>query len=150
VRKLLHLAALCALATLAFAPTALAQDLYDCSDFDTQEEAQAQLLPGDPYGLDEDSDNKACEDLPSGGNTMSTPASHSTSPSASPTSSAAASSATSATVSASSGASTPTTASASATASVLAETGGASPLALISIALLIGGGILAAGILRRH
>jgi hypothetical protein len=44
-------------------------DLYDCSDFDTQEEAQAQLLPGDPYGLDGDNDGMACDDLPSGGTT---------------------------------------------------------------------------------
>jgi len=44
-------------------------DLYDCSDFETQEEAQAQLLPGDPYGLDGDNDGQACETLPSGGTT---------------------------------------------------------------------------------
>ena len=44
-------------------------DLYDCSDFDTQEEAQAQLLPGDPYGLDGDNDGMACDTLPSGGTT---------------------------------------------------------------------------------
>lgn len=40
---------------------------YDCADFATQEEAQEQLLPGDPYGLDADNDGIACEDLPSGG-----------------------------------------------------------------------------------
>ena len=44
-------------------------DLYDCSDFDTQEEAQAQLLPGDPYGLDGDNDGMACDNLPSSGTT---------------------------------------------------------------------------------
>jgi Excalibur calcium-binding domain len=44
-------------------------DLYDCTDFDTQEEAQAQLLPGDPYGLDGDNDGQACDTLPSGGTT---------------------------------------------------------------------------------
>lgn len=47
-------------------PTAAAVD-YDCADFATQEEAQEYLLPGDPYGLDGDSDGYACEDLPSGG-----------------------------------------------------------------------------------
>jgi len=47
-------------------------DLYDCSDFNTQQEAQAQLLPGDPYGLDADNDGIACEDLPSGPGTTST------------------------------------------------------------------------------
>ena len=56
---------------LACEGVAVAQtaDLYDCSDFDTQEEAQAQLLPGDPYGLDADNDGQACETLPSGGAT---------------------------------------------------------------------------------
>jgi hypothetical protein len=56
---------------LAFEGMAGAQtaDLYDCSDFDTQEEAQAQLLPGDPYGLDADNDGMACDTLPSGGTT---------------------------------------------------------------------------------
>src|SRR5215212_5522992 len=39
-------------------------DLYDCSDFDYQEDAQAQLLTGDPYGLDADDDGIACEELP--------------------------------------------------------------------------------------
>jgi hypothetical protein len=57
--------------SLASAGVAVAQttDLYDCSDFDTQEEAQAQLLPGDPYGLDGDNDGMACDTLPSGGTT---------------------------------------------------------------------------------
>lgn len=39
---------------------------YDCADFATQEEAQEQLSPGDPHGLDGDNDGVACEDLPSG------------------------------------------------------------------------------------
>src|ERR671912_2982995 len=57
--------------SLACEGVAVAQtaDLYDCSDFDTQEEAQAQLLPGDPYGLDADNDGMACDTLPSGGTT---------------------------------------------------------------------------------
>ncbi len=46
--------------------SAMAVD-YNCSDFSTQEEAQAHLLPGDPYGLDADNDGIACESLPSGG-----------------------------------------------------------------------------------
>ena len=52
---------------LAFEEMAVAQtaDLYDCSDFETQ--AEAQLLPGDPYGLDGDNDGQACDTLPSGG-----------------------------------------------------------------------------------
>jgi Excalibur calcium-binding domain len=36
---------------------------YDCSDFDSQKEAQKYLLPGDPYRLDGDGDGKACESL---------------------------------------------------------------------------------------
>jgi hypothetical protein len=37
---------------------------YDCEDFETQEEAQFYLVRGDPYGLDEDGNGLACEDLP--------------------------------------------------------------------------------------
>lgn len=37
---------------------------YDCSNFSTQAQAQGYLLPGDPYGLDADSDGIACESLP--------------------------------------------------------------------------------------
>jgi hypothetical protein len=37
---------------------------YDCEDFETQEEAQLYLAPGDPYGLDEDGNDLACETLP--------------------------------------------------------------------------------------
>lgn len=38
------------------------EDLFDCSDFDSQEEAQEQLVDGDPYGLDEDDNGLACDD----------------------------------------------------------------------------------------
>jgi hypothetical protein len=66
------LAAMAAIAvgTLQLAAPAMAID-YDCADFATQAEAQEYLLPGDPYGLDADSDGIACEDLPSGGSTGS-------------------------------------------------------------------------------
>jgi len=37
---------------------------YDCEDFETQEEAQLYLAPGDPYQLDEDGNGVACETLP--------------------------------------------------------------------------------------
>ena len=36
-------------------------DLFDCSDFASQEEAQEQLVDGDPYGLDEDGNGLACD-----------------------------------------------------------------------------------------
>ncbi len=52
---------------LVFAPAAMAQTDYDCTDFATQEEAQQFLLAGDPYGLDADGDGTACDNLPSGG-----------------------------------------------------------------------------------
>ncbi len=44
-----------------------AQDL-DCSDFDSQEEAQNELEdnPSDPNNLDDDNDGTACESLSSG------------------------------------------------------------------------------------
>ena len=52
-------------------PVAQAQsgDQFDCADFDTQEEAQAEYDsdPSDPSGLDADSDGEACEELDSGG-----------------------------------------------------------------------------------
>ena len=38
-----------------------ADDLFDCSDFGGQEEAQEQLVDGDPYGLDEDGNGLACD-----------------------------------------------------------------------------------------
>lgn len=37
---------------------------YACTDFRTQEEAQAYLTPGDPYVLDPDGNGLACEELP--------------------------------------------------------------------------------------
>jgi hypothetical protein len=37
---------------------------YACTDFETQEEAQLYLAPGDPYGLDQDDNGLACENLP--------------------------------------------------------------------------------------
>jgi hypothetical protein len=53
------------LGLVARAPTASAHRRdYDCSDFANQAEAEEYLLPGDPYGLDADSDRIACEDLP--------------------------------------------------------------------------------------
>jgi Excalibur calcium-binding domain len=37
---------------------------YECDDFESQEEAQLYLAPGDPYELDEDGNGVACESLP--------------------------------------------------------------------------------------
>ena len=37
---------------------------YNCSDFQTQTEAQKYLLPGDPYRLDANHDGSACDSLP--------------------------------------------------------------------------------------
>ena len=52
-------------------PSAQAQSghEFNCADFDTQEEAQAEFSsdPSDPSGLDADSDGEACEELDSGG-----------------------------------------------------------------------------------
>jgi micrococcal nuclease len=45
-------------------PSSPTEGDYDCSDFTTRSQAQRQLLPGDPYGLDADGDGVACEDLP--------------------------------------------------------------------------------------
>lgn len=57
--------------SLSFTAPALAQQDYDCADFATQEEAQAEYDkdPSDPHGLDADSDGIACETLTSSGET---------------------------------------------------------------------------------
>lgn len=53
------------LAGVAFAQPS---DPYDCADFATQAEAQAEYDrdPSDPSGLDDDDDDIACEVLPAG------------------------------------------------------------------------------------
>jgi len=58
----------------------------DCSDFDSQPEAQEVLEddPSDPNGLDGDYDGVACEELPGGASSASASASPSASSSASP------------------------------------------------------------------
>ena len=52
-----------------------ASDPFDCANFATQEEAQAEydLDTSDPSGLDDDSDGIACEELSSGTDTTPTP-----------------------------------------------------------------------------
>lgn len=57
--------------SLTFTAPALAQQDFDCADFATQEEAQAEFDKdrSDPHGLDADSDGIACETLPSSGDT---------------------------------------------------------------------------------
>ncbi len=66
--SLLAVAALLAWAVFGVAPAG-AQDDLDCSDFATQEGAQAAYDrdPSDPNGLDADGDGIACESLPRGG-----------------------------------------------------------------------------------
>lgn len=62
--------AVVAMATFALsALPALAQNIYNCDDFATQEEAQAvyDADPSDPHGLDRDNDGIACESLPRAG-----------------------------------------------------------------------------------
>jgi len=62
------LLAVVVMTVLGLAPAAMAQDEFNCSDFDTQPEAQAELDSdaSDPSGLDDDDDGAACEDLPGG------------------------------------------------------------------------------------
>lgn len=72
MKRLGFLATLSMLTMLILAPTALAQDGadLDCSDFATQQEAQAYFEANnpqtDPDRLDADNDLLACEGLPSG------------------------------------------------------------------------------------
>ena len=63
---------------LVFAPAAIAQDVLNCSDFQFQEDAQAEFNrdPSDPNRLDEDAgpdDGIACESLPSRGTSTPQP-----------------------------------------------------------------------------
>ena len=147
LRKLLLLAALCMAAVLVFAPAAMAQDEFDCEDFDTQEEAQAEFNEdeSDPSGLDEDDgadDGIACETLPSGGDSTATP-------SASPIASTTGGPLTP--LPSNSGSPSPSaSATATPTASVLPETGGpATAFSIVSLALIVGTGIMAFRITRR-
>jgi hypothetical protein len=57
------------------AGSAAAQDLYDCSDFTYQEDAQGiyDRDPSDPYGLDADNDGTACDELSNGTSTRGSP-----------------------------------------------------------------------------
>ncbi len=54
--------------SFSFAGTASAQNQFNCSNFSTQQEAQAQFnkVPGDPSRLDANHNGIACESLPSG------------------------------------------------------------------------------------
>src|SRR3954471_6038851 len=64
----------------AGAGSAQAQADFNCTDFQYQEDAQAHLLPGDPYGLDADHDGIACENLPHRPGASPTPAPPGTTP----------------------------------------------------------------------
>jgi hypothetical protein len=52
---------------------------YNCTDFTYQDDAQAKLLPGDPYRLDADHDGVPCQNLPHRGSSAAKPASTTTS-----------------------------------------------------------------------
>ena len=67
MRRLSLLIALCMIGMLVYIPAAFAQNTFNCDDFATQADAQAQLRsdPSDPSGLDgSDDDGIACESLP--------------------------------------------------------------------------------------
>jgi hypothetical protein len=136
------------LGTLVFAPAALAQVDYDCSDFDTQEEAQDFYSPD----LDSDGDGQACDSLPSGGggdDSTSSATSESATSEADDDSATATPSAEADDESA-----TPTatsTADSTSSASALPATGGIPlGLGLAPLALLVVSGIVAVGLVRRR
>ncbi|MGH4011162.1 MAG: excalibur calcium-binding domain-containing protein, partial [Pseudonocardiaceae bacterium] len=66
IRTVAAAAILAAAASFPLTGTALAQGDLDCSDFTTQEEAQAayEQDTSDPHNLDGDDDGVACESLP--------------------------------------------------------------------------------------
>ena len=144
---MLLLAALAMVATLVFAPAVLAQDpsTYNCDDFATQAEAQEFLLPGDPYILDADDDGTACDELPPGGGGDST-----ATPSASPIASTTGGPLTPLPSASGSALTQGIASTAAPSASVLPETGGpAAAISIVSLALIVGTGIMAFGITRR-
>lgn len=164
LRRLLLLAALCMATTLMFAPAAMAQDEFDCGDFDFQEDAQAVYDEdtSDPSGLDgpigtafDGEEGVACEDLPSRGSGGDVPVEDEATTSAEPS---ADQYNTEDQYDAATG--FPVTvqyddesATATATASPLPDTGGvASPaaLSLFAALLLVGGGIVSASIVRHR
>ncbi|MFD1385283.1 excalibur calcium-binding domain-containing protein [Oceanobacillus oncorhynchi subsp. oncorhynchi] len=72
-KRLTLVAFLAVLFMFGTTPSVFAADNLNCSDFDTQPEAQAHLDadPSDPDGLDRDKDGIACENLPQGDSTAS-------------------------------------------------------------------------------
>ena len=82
--KVLLLSMVGAVALFALAPSGASAADLDCADFSNQAEAQRNLLPGDPYRLDGDSDDVACEDLPCPCSTSSGPPPITTEPMAPP------------------------------------------------------------------
>lgn len=69
MKRLLFMAALCAVTVLAFTPVALAQqgasENLNCVDFTSQEQAQAVLEanPNDPNNIDADGNGIACDEV---------------------------------------------------------------------------------------
>jgi hypothetical protein len=68
IRRATAVSVLAAGALVPLSGSAFAADEYNCSDFDTQQEAQEiyEQDTSDPNGLDRDDDGVACESLPSG------------------------------------------------------------------------------------
>ena len=152
VRKVLLLAALAMAATLVFVPVALAQDVLNCGDLsEAEEQAVFNADRSDPNGLDENDNGVPCEDDTTDNGSYEAPTDDST-PTPEPT-----------TVEPTTVSPEPTTVSptpdaddaqyktASPTITALPETGGSVSLAaaMIPLALLVGGGLLAFGIMRR-
>ncbi len=137
MRRLLLLAALCALAVLAVAPQALAQADLNCGDLsEAEEQAVFNADPSDPNNLDANDNGVPCEDDTTDNGSYVPPVDDDPTP-------------------------TPTDepddvqygpddVQYDTTVTPLPETGGLTPaLALVPLALLVMGGLLAAGIVRR-
>ena len=68
------LLALCMALTLAFAPMALAQDDLNCGDLsEAEEQAVFDADPSDPNNLDDDDDDRPCEDDTSDNGSFASP-----------------------------------------------------------------------------
>jgi LPXTG-motif cell wall-anchored protein len=155
LRKVLLLAALAMVATLVFAPAALTQTDLDCGDLSEAEEAAVFAAdPSDPNGLDENENGVPCEDDTTDNGSYEAPTDDST-PTPEPTTveptTVEPTTVEPTTTTPTAGADDAQYKTASPTITALPETGGSVSMAaaMIPLALLVGGGLLAFGIVRR-
>jgi hypothetical protein len=150
VRKVLLLAALAMVATLVLSAPVIAQDEWDCPDLsEAEEQAVFNADRSDPNGLDENDNGVPCEEDTTDNGSYEAPTDDST-PTPEPTT-VEPTTVEPTTTTPTAGADDAQYKTASPTITALPETGGSVSVAaaMIPLALLVGGGLLAFGIVRR-